>query len=573
MNRKTLGWLWRTPGRKKGYIAALTGLQVMQGFTGVLYALLLRNIIDCAVNRNTEGFWHAVILIILLVCFQLLIQAVIRWLNERTRSTLENLFRHRLTENLLRRDYARVCAFHSGEWMNRATSDTVVVTNGYVEILPGLAGTAVRLIAAFVLLFALQPKFALILLPCGIILAGLTSLFRPQLKRLHRSMQEKDGMFRSFLQERINSLMVIKSFAAEQRTLNEADGLMQEHRRARMRKNYCSNFLNTGFAAAMEAVYLFGACYCAYGIMTGTISYGTLAAVAQLVGQIRTPLAHISGFLPAYYSMLASAERLMEAESFPEDDRKGTLSKEAAAELYRNDMAAFGLEDADYTYNPIADTSGETEKTRMPIVLNHFSLEIRKGEYVAFTGHSGCGKSTVLKLLMNMYPLDNGECFIRKTDDTKTPLTAAYRRLFAYVPQGNQLMNGTIREIVAFSDEGKPDDSRIENALQIACADGFVSELEKGINTQLGERGTGLSEGQMQRIAIARALYSDAPVLLLDEATSALDAETEKRLLMNLRNLTDKTVITVTHRAATLEICDRVMEFTNERVVDISTKK
>ena len=164
---------------------------------------------------------------------------------------------------------------------------------------------------------------------------------------------------------------------------------------------------------------------------------------------------------------------------------------------------------------------------------------------------------------MSIYLLDGGERYLTDTQGTK-PLTAEWHRLFAYVPQGNQLMSGTIREIVAFADKADmQNDERINRALQIACADDFVSELDGGIDTLLGERGTGLSEGQMQRIAIARAIFSESPILLLDEATSALDADTEKRLLQNLRRMTDKTVVIVTHRPAALEICDRVIDFTN----------
>ena len=164
---------------------------------------------------------------------------------------------------------------------------------------------------------------------------------------------------------------------------------------------------------------------------------------------------------------------------------------------------------------------------------------------------------------MGIYKPDGGERYVELADGTRTPLEASWHRLFAYVPQGNKLMSGTVREIVSFAEKSgdASADERIDRALKIACADEFIAELDNGIDTVLGERGTGLSEGQMQRIAIARALYSDAPVLLLDEATSALDEATEKKLLENLRALTDKTVVIVTHRTAALEICDREIEF------------
>lgn len=192
--------------------------------------------------------------------------------------------------------------------------------------------------------------------------------------------------------------------------------------------------------------------------------------------------------------------------------------------------------------------------------ISNVDFNVNKGDYIAFTGHSGCGKSTILKLLMSLYKCDSGNIMIHKNDNTAVPLTSEWHRLFAYVPQGNQLMSGTIREIISFSDN-KADEKRIETALKISCADEFVSELENGIETVLGERGTGLSEGQMQRIAIARAIYTDSPILLLDEATSSLDEQTEKQVLENIRNMTDKTVIIVTHRPAALGFCNKIHEF------------
>ena len=169
---------------------------------------------------------------------------------------------------------------------------------------------------------------------------------------------------------------------------------------------------------------------------------------------------------------------------------------------------------------------------------------------------------------MCVYRPDSGERYYTSAEGGRHDLTGSHRRLFAYVPQGNALMNGTIRDVVCFAEpDAVHDEKRLSEALKIACADEFVSELEQGVDTLLGERGTGLSEGQMQRLSIARAIFSASPILLLDEATSALDAETEKRLLQNLREMTDKTVVIVTHRPAALTICDRVLDFTEKGVV------
>jgi ATP-binding cassette subfamily B protein len=257
--------------------------------------------------------------------------------------------------------------------------------------------------------------------------------------------------------------------------------------------------------------------------------------------------------------MIASAERLMEGEKYRDDLAAAKPLKEIK-EFYEKDLTSIGLDSVSFKYDPVSENPEEYDKSDMPVVLKDLSLDIKKGEIVAFTGHSGCGKSTALVLLMCVYKADEGLRYFCGKDGIKHELTDDYRRLFAYVPQGNALMNGTIRDAVCFAEP--KDDERLKRALKIACADEFVEDAD----AELGERGSGLSEGQMQRLAIARAVYSDAPVLLLDEATSALDEATEKRLLENLRGMTDRTVVIVTHRKAALSICDRILEFSEDGV-------
>ena len=567
MKNTTLRWLWDVPGKKKLNILALIVEQALHGASGVLYALLLREIVDAATGHDTSGFWRHLALLVLLAVLQLSLREVIRWLTDLSKSTLENTFKGRLMDTLLHRDFLRVSAVHSGEWLNRLTNDTKVVADAYVDILPGLAGMVVKLLSALVMLLVLEPRFAAILIPGGAVLVLFTWLFRRKLKALHKRIQEADGRLRVFWQERIGSLLMIRSFAAEEQTQRETERKMSEHQTARMRRNRFSNLANIGFGAAMSGMYLLSVGWCGYGILMGSISFGTLTAITQLITQIQTPFANITGYLPRYYAMLASTERLMEAEAFARDAEEAKSSDELT-DFYENGLATINLENASFTYYPAAKDAGELSKDAMPVVLEHLSLEIRRGETVAFTGHSGCGKSTALKLLMCVYPPDSGKRYYTDQNGSKHDLTAAYRRLFAYVPQGNALMNGTIREVVSFAEpEAARDETRLKLALQIACADEFVSELPDGADTLLGERGTGLSEGQMQRLAIARAIFSGSPILLLDEATSALDAETERHLLENLRSMTDKSVVIVTHRPAALTICDRVLEFTENGVI------
>ena len=528
-------WLYAVPEKKKLYILALMIVQALNGGSGVVYALFLRNIVDNATAQNKSGFWTSVFLTVLLVLVQIGLRAVIRWLNELSKATFENLFKARLIQNILRKDYASISAVHSGEWLNRLTNDTVVIANSYVEILPGLVGMVVKMISAVIMIIALDWRFACVLVPCGILLLFLTYAFRKTLKNLHKQVQEKDGKLRIFLQEHISSLMMIRSFAVEQQTEDESIERMTAHKTARMKKNHFSNFCNVGFGLAMNGMYLFGAVYCGYGILFGTISYGTLTAITQLISQIQSPFANITGYLPRFYAMTASAERLMEIENFQDDAENPAIDIESVKKFYSEKLKDFGLRNVNFTYYPSVDSITELSKETMLAVLKNVTLEIQKGEYVAFTGHSGCGKSTVLKLLMSIYQPDSGERYLTDTENTEIPLTPEWHRLFAYVPQGNQLMSGTIREIVTFADKfSLHDNERIGKALKIACAEKFVNELENGMDTLLGERGTGLSEGQMQRIAVARAVFSESPVLILDEATSSLDEQTEAELLENL---------------------------------------
>lgn len=564
MKKSALKWLSNVIGKKKIYIALLLMIQAILGVSSVLYALLLRNVIDSAASKDSRGFIFFLAGIIILTAGQITLRAVVRHLEELSRSVYENMLKGRLFSNLLQKDYANVTAIHSGEWMNCLTNDTAVCANGLVDIFPGIAGMLIKMCSALIMILAIEPQFAYILVPSGAALFILTYACRKVLKRLHKNIQEKDGSLRVFLQENLGSLMIVRSFAAEKQTETDAQNKMAEHQSARMKRNRFSNICNIGFAGAMNGMYLLGIIYGGYGIISSTISYGTLMAILQLISQIQSPFANITGYLPKFYAMTASAERLIEAENFVDDCHSDLKSNEEIHNFYEKDFEAIGFESADFTYlSPVKEVNDV--KNSNYAVLNGITLEVRKGEYAAFTGHSGCGKSTLLKLMMCLYPIDSGERYIR--GEVKLPLTSRWRRLFAYVPQGNHLMSGTVREIVSFSNKHQMhDEERIWNALKIACADDFITELENGIDTRLGECGQGLSEGQMQRIAVARAIFSDNPILLLDEATSALDEKTEKQLIKNLRTMTDKTVIIVTHRPAALEICDKILEFTENGI-------
>lgn len=559
-DKKAVNWLLLITGKKKGYIILLLLLQVVVNGGAVFYAMAMKQMVDGAMEQNKEGFFLGLLTFGVLMLSLILLRGVLRQVEEFVRSSLENQFKERLFGQLLSREYAQVNAVHSEEWMNRMTSDTVICANGITELLPGFAGMAVRMVVALVMIFILQPKLAFILIPGGIIFVGVTFVLRKWLKIYHKRVQEKDGKVRVFLQERISSMLILRTFGVEKKALEGAMQEFNEYKEIRMKKALIANFCSMGFTFAINGMYFIGVGYCGYGILNGVVSYGTLTAMIQLIGQLQAPLAGISGFVPRFYAMIASAERLMEIEEYKEVKTDGVKTVEKTKKLYDESIEEIVFDKVSFNYMKEQDACK---------VLQEVSLSVKKGDYVAITGGSGCGKSTILKLIMGIYEPQTGTIEVIQKDGIRIPITKL-RRMFSYVPQGNYLMNQSIREVITLSgkDDSKTisqetEDIEIRKAIALACAD-FIWELPEGLNTLLGEKGAGLSEGQMQRIAIARALYANTPVLILDEATSALDGETEKTLLHNLKQLTDKTVLIVTHRPEALHICNRRLAFTED---------
>lgn len=539
---------------RKWHIPVLMGLQMALGISSTGYAFLLRGGIDAAVSHQKEPMLWNLLLLVLLAAVQLILGTAVRFFTELSKVSCENEWKKRLFQQILNRDYGEVTAVHSEEWMNHLTSDTAVVADGMATIVPGIAGMAIKLAGAVGMLFMLEPGFAGVLLAGGGLMALSACFFRRKLKQLHKQVQEKDGKMRSFLQEQITSLSVLKVFGREETSLSRAEEKMEQYKKARMDRNRYSNLCSLGFSSAMNGAYVLGIFYCVLGLYHGSMSYGTLMAVIQLVGQIRNPFAAITGYLPKYYAMEASKERLRAVEMLKPSSKDGSLSAGEVRRLYEEQIESLVFDQVTFAYKG------------KKAALRNLSCQVKKGEAVAVTGASGCGKSTFLKLLMGLYEPDEGRIGAPLWNGEYRPVHTM-QRLFAYVPQGNLLMSGTIGEIITFQKRGTilkngevPERAvRLQRAVALACAE-FIYELPEGMDTVLGERGCGLSEGQMQRIAIARALYADTPVLILDEATSALDAETEERLLVNLKGLTDKTIFLVTHRMKALSVCDRQLE-------------
>ncbi|MBR2547363.1 MAG: ABC transporter ATP-binding protein [Eubacterium sp.] len=539
-------------------VVMLTVVQSLLSAALIAQALMMRSAVDTAVAGNKSGFITAVAILFGIIALQILMKAIAGRMDESVKAETENVLKERSYKAILNSSYAEVTEFHTGELQNRMTNDTVVIADGVATVIPDTVALAIRMAGAAAVLFMMDWRFALIFVFGGLMVMAAAYLFRSKAKRLHKMVQEADDHVRSFLQETVSGMLIIKSFGREQNSSDEASILMDKHKKERLKKNMFSVICNIGFGVMMRGGYLFGLIWCGFGIINGTISYGTLAAVLQLVGQIQAPAVSLTGYLPKYFAMLASAERLMELEQMTHDkssDISSSDAEDASASI------GSGFDDLEVR-NVTFSYGGEHEEQ----VLQNVSLNIKNGEFIALRGESGAGKSTLLKLMLAVYEPVEGEILFKFKDGSVKRAGADTRKLLAYVPQGLLLLSGNLYEAVSFSMNDDIDKEKVKASCHAACAD-FVDSLPDGLDTVIGESGEGLSEGQKQRIAIARAIYADAPVILLDEATSALDEKTEYELLERLRRLTDKTVVIVTHRKAALEFCDKVYEIVDRRCV------
>lgn len=517
----------------------------------VIFANFSKNVIDAAVvDHSTKKVVTYAVALFGVIMLQLTMNLLSNSFSERCKGRLDMTFKKYLLGQIMKKDYTSVTAYHTGELQNRLFNDVEVITDGLTTIVPNSVYYIVKLICAFVYLVIIDKIFALLFLCGGLLIFLCMSMFRTTLKRLHNKVQETEGKTRSFFQETVINLLVVKSFASENKILNEADELQETNFKAKMKRRFMHVASSGAVSSVFNLGYVFALTFGAFRLVGGTISYGTVTAMLQLVNQVQIPLANLSSTFPKYFSMIASAERLMEICNLPDE-----------AECNGEDI---NVEEA-YEALKAISFDNITFKYDRDLILDKTSLSIKKGDFVAIMGISGIGKSTLLKLLLGVFSVQGGSISL-KLSNRDIPVDKHTRRLFAYVPQGNMLLSGTIRENLTFINESATDE-QIEQAINVSCAKEFIDELPQGLETVIGEKGMGLSEGQLQRLAIARSLLSGSPVLLLDEATSALDEATEKKLLTNLKCLKNVTCIIVSHKKAALEICNKYVRIENGKII------
>ncbi len=526
-----------------GMIAANAGSALL----GVLFALGTRGVIDTAVSGVGRDFLTACAVQLAIISGMLLCMTMGRYLRDRLVAQLDRDWKRSLMHDLLNGEYAQVSKFHSGELVNRLNNDVRVLNDGLVSAVPELVAMVVRLVTAVAVLVAVQPLFTLVLALLGVLVILGTSFARRWLKNINKQVSQTEGRVLSFLQESLERLLVIQAMDLSQEVERRGDGLLTQRYNMQRKRRKIALLANSGVSVMFYLAGFVALVWCAYNLLHGRMTFGTLTAVTQLVSQLQTPFIHLSGFIPQYAAMLAAAERLMELE---EIDIYPQTQEVDWQERYAR-MQTIGAQDLCFGYD------GEE-------VLHNVSFSLPRGAFAAITGASGIGKSTLLKLLLGVFRPNSGSLYIQ-CDGERTQLSRNTRGLFAYVPQGNFLFSGTLRENILISNPGAGDEE-IQQAIRISAMDQFLPQLPDGLDTVIGENGLGLSEGQVQRLAIARAVLSGAPILLLDEATSALDAQTERLVLERIAQLPGRTCIAVTHRPAALELADWRLEVADKTI-------
>lgn len=471
---------------------------------------------------------------------------------ENLRINAEVNLKNGLFSEVMKKDYALLSAYKGGDVLNRVVNDSAIVARGYASVLPLFVSMLTKVLLAVGVLLVLQPLFTLILLLCGLIIAFLSFFFRKITKKLHRATRESESDVMSYYSERMNNLLAVKVFSAEDKVAEKGEEIVDSYRKCAKKQRMVSAALNSGIGYCFILFYVLTVVYGAVGLYRGAegVDFGMITAMVQLVSQLQTPFANFSAIFSVYYEMLASAERLMELERLTDEKPP---KKDLSVLRFYDELKSITAENLTFSYNDRESVFADAD------------FEIKKGDGVMIKGISGIGKSTLLKLMLGVYPEYGGSlCFV--TERGRIEMGADYRAMFSFVPQGNLLFSGTIRENLCFLNENATDEE-IARAMDIAAMD-FVNDFPDGLETVIGENGVGLSEGQGQRVAIARAILADKPIMLLDEATSALDEETEIKILNNLSLLTEGklTYILISHKMKTSQICNNIITISNGKI-------
>ena len=548
---KILGWIWKNAKGQKLNIFFLMLFNVSFAITSVVFALAVKMVVDNAVSQNQNGLILGCVFIVAVILLQFLFRLLSRLMQEKVKGKLAISLRTLTFRNILNKKHSAISKFHSGELLNVVTSDVDVVCEGVTEIAPEVFACVARLLTAVITLVLIDWVFAIAFLVAGVMIFLVSFFMKKNIKKYHRKVQETDGVTKAYMQENIENSLAVKVFSTQDKVLNKTQKLQDENFNLKMKRRSFSAFGHASFNLIASLGYVFALIYGGVLIFLQTgFSYGDLSAVLQLVNSVQIPFMNLSNIIPKYFTMLASAERIIAIENIENEEQILDFDQN---ECYKN-LQSIQFNDLSFSYDK-------------DLILKNCNFEIQKGQTVAIIGGSGNGKTTLLKLLLGVYQVDGGEIALT-FNNKRENISAKHRKLFCYVPQGNYIFSGTIRENLTFISDDATEEEII-NTLEICNLKEFINSLPNGLDTVIGEKGSGLSEGQLQRLAIARGLLSNAPILLLDEVTSALDQKTEAEILENIKKLKDKTVIIITHKPKALEMCDKKFMVDEKSVIEV----
>ena len=535
---RLLCWIWGASCGVRGRIMWCTLIGVVSVACSLVFVLFSKNAIDIATGVREGQLMLYGIGMALLILLEIMLHALDSWVGARLDVEMRNGFRSRFFGLLLQSEWQGKERYHSGDVLNRMVQDLGSVVSVITNTIPFAVITVVQLVASFGLLYSMDRTLAIVLVLILPFFSLLSRFYVKRMRSMTKAVRESESRIHAVMQESLQHKTIVK-------TLEQSDGMIGRLAKwqeqlfgeviVRTRFSILSRGLvSMGFSAGYLTAFIWGV----FSIQGGFITFGVMTAFLQLVGRIQRPLADLARMIPTLVSALTSTERLIELEELPKEQVGDAVCMEGVAGVRFSDVS--------FMY-----ADGEEE------VLTHLNEDFAPGSMTAVLGETGAGKTTLIRLILALVRPTAGRVTMYDAE-REVEVSPQTRSNLVYVPQGNTLFSGTIRDNLLL---GRPDaiDEQLWEVLRVACAE-FVLSLPEGLDTKCGEQGGGLSEGQAQRIAIARSLLRPGSVLLFDEATSALDPDTERRLLERLAEVRGKrTVIFITHRPSVLEYCDRVL--------------
>ena len=541
-----LKWLWRAwrGNRLQAVLNASVG--VLSVVISLSQVWAVKHAIDVA-SHVVEGsiYWAVGLMGFLILCdFALNISSI--WIRNILGIKAQNRMQQRMLDRILRSEWHGKERLHSGDVLNRLEGDVNLVVNFLTETIPNTLSVLALFLGAFFYLFSMDKVLSLVVIIMIPIFLAFSKVYVGKMRLLTRQVRDSDSKVQSVLQETIQHRMLIKTLESDSMMVGRLDRTQRELRSNVVRRTFFSVFsnlvLNFGFALG----YLIAFLWAAVRMSAGTLTFGGMTAFLQLVNKIQSPARSLAKLVPAFVGVFTAAERLMELEENPLEEQGNPIELDSPCGILFQDVC--------YGYTDEAVSTAD--KASMRKVIEHLDFDFKPGSCTAILGETGAGKTTLVRLILSLVRPQTGHVYIYNKVE-QCDLSPLHRCNFVYVPQGNTLLSGSIRDNLRL---GKVDatDEEMREALHRSCAD-FVFELPEALDTVCGEQGGGLSEGQAQRIAIARSLLRNKSILIFDEATSALDPDTERQLLANLLASHDKTILFITHRPAVVDYCDQVL--------------